>query len=274
MQLKKIVTWLVLINFVLTFKLLAARVYVHSDNEQDVFSFDAVNPVSLSVETNMLALAIPRVDIRVELVPLKRSLTFMDNEQPVCVINKLKTAERVEKYLFSKPVNLFFNRRLYQQPELEQLEHSESVSLVEIFKRFPERKLIISSQISYGDDLDQQIKQIPKRNVIVRDAGLQGKGIIQMFAQKRADYALLYPQELVTLTTPLNSPSYEVAGINPYVTGHIMCAETALTKQFIGELNENIDNSLTSGELHRAHLKYIDAGSINALERYFKEVFY
>lgn len=47
--------------------------------------------------------------------PHERISTLMSEGEPICTPFRLKTEEREKVYVFSRPTDFFFNRRLYQQ---------------------------------------------------------------------------------------------------------------------------------------------------------------
>lgn len=245
----------------------------HTDNGQDQYSFEHHLPLSLSSESNMAVLNTVLSQVKLDVVPLKRSLKFMDDNENVCVINKIKTEERVKKYLFSEPINLFFNRRLYQANGVTPL-NGHAVDLEVLFEKYPNRRLLITTQMSYGDKLDKIIAKIPKRNLVTRNSGLQGSGVLEMFHQNRADYAIIHPQEIHTddvMDKPMQS--YEILGINPYIVGHLMCSDTPQSHLYIKKLNKRIAASVADGTLYEIHAKYVNSAQSAYFERYFKAVF-
>lgn len=270
-------SWLGLVGLALSHLALADenqdQVYLHTDNHQDFYAFNTKQSLSLSTETNMLALGVLQSEVNIELMPLKRSMKFMDAGQNVCVINKIKTKLRASKYLFSAPVNLFFNRRLYQNKNLEQLSTESPVDLNKLVNTYPNRKIVISSQISYGEELDAILADLPAESLIVRESASQGRGIIEMFHQGRADYAILHPQELVNLGFDFQANNYEIANTQAYVLGHVMCADTPKNREFLTRLNSNIQINVRSGQLYYAHLKHIDKPYQSAFSRYYHHAF-
>lgn len=251
-----------------------AKVFIHTDNEADLINLKENQPLSLSTETNLLVLDLSHEVAKLELAPLKRSLKFMDDGESVCVINKIKTKAREKKYLFSKPINLFFNRRLYQADHLKPLFLDGPIDLYELFTFFPNRKLVVSSQMSYGDELDKQISKLPAQNVIVRQSGLQGLGIIEMLSQQRVDYAIINPQEINDLPFEFDATSYEIAGVSPFILGRLMCADTPATQQYIARLNQRIDETLKDKRLYKAHLNFISDKERLYFEHYYYQAFY
>ena len=271
-KLKNIFVKLLYFYTILTVGFVSAKVQLHSDNQFDVMSLQKLQPSSLSVETNLAILGLPSKELSIALVPLKRSLKFMDDGLPVCVLNRIKTAQRSKKYLFSHPVNIFINRRLYQLNDLSALS-DEVVDLEVLFQEYPDRKLVISSQLSYGDELDTIIRRLPKDNLIVRNSGSQARGTIEMFIKKRAEYALFTPQEFVGEGYKMNTISYEIKNIEPYIVGHLMCSNTPETKHYIKQVNAKIEKLVKQERMYKIHLRHLSEGQGSYFDKYYKQTY-
>lgn len=235
---------------------LVAKIYIHTDSADDLNNFVHGQMQSLSSATNLLALDPKNNDLHFEFVPLKRSLKFMQKGESICVINKIQTAQRAQQFIFSKPINLFLSRRLYQHADLAYNQMHEPVNLKALFATYPERRLIISDQISYGDNLDKFINELPENNKIIRRGASHISGILDMFSEKRGEYALFYPLELSNSSLNVPSISFEVAGTEPYILGRLMCVKNEKTTLLIERVNQQIDKLNHAGTLLKSHLEY------------------
>lgn len=183
----------------------AAVVYIHTYNITDLSALKSKNTENnLSVATNLHALNISPINIDYEYMTTKRSLQMMDNSKNICVLNRIKTNQRVKKYIFSQPINLFLGRRLYQHADFSALTGHNSIDkgiyLPDLFNERPTSKVIISGQISYGDSLDNQLAKLSEENKIIRQSSEHDAGVTRMFARGRAEFALLYPHKVFTST--------------------------------------------------------------------------
>jgi len=249
-----------------------AKIEIHTDNPFDIENLKANKTQGFAVSTNLAVLENEYLDIKFAMVPFKRTMKFIDQKQDVCVLNRIKTHKRAQKYLFSKPINLFFNRRLYQSADLEPLP-TKIIDLIELFKKYPKRRLVISNQLSYGDELNTVIKQLPKKNIVVRNSGNQARGVLEMFYQKRAEYALITPQELDGDDLEINNQSYELKNIPPYIVGHLMCANTPTTQALIKRVDYKIYDLTQSKELYNIHLNYLSKSQHIYFKQYYRKVF-
>lgn len=247
------------------------QLYLHSDDEADYQRIRAGQKQSTTTGTNLLAIADLDIDIVFELMPLRRSMGFMNRQQPICVVDKLKTPERESQFLFSLPVNIYLSRRLYQLADSEPLPGPE-VYLPDVFALGSQRKLLLTNHISYGSVISAQLEQIPKQNKIYRNAAEYGKGLMAMFAKKRANYALFYPQQL-TDSIPLPPiRSYPIKQTKPYVLGHIMCSNIEGMDQVVRQINNNLKNAYADGQLYQQHAQYLSPELIKEFDTYFEEV--
>lgn len=249
-----------------------AEVLVTTDNQHDIESFETMQKRSLSAESNILALGMKENFI--QLVPFKRSIKLMDEGYPVCVINRLKTPAREEKYIFSKPTGLFLNRRLYQHSDLKTENISIPINLIELFSEYPERRLIVSNQHSYGENLDKRIASLDDKYKIVRSGAIHNsRGVVKMFVERRGDYALFQPSELYEKEFNISTTSFPLEGVKPYILSHIMCSKTKETSQFIAEVNDRLVLKKNRDALLNIHLKYNVTSESQNIRVFFEKEF-
>ena len=251
----------------------ASELVLHTDNYTDFLYYqnDKTAPASLSAQSNKLTLDLLTVPIRYEYMPFKRTLKLMSSGAQVCSLDKLVTQERKKTFMFSLAMNLFLSRQLYQQAEITDL-NTNAVELVQLFERQQQFKLLLTSQINYGEALEKQIAQIAKSQKIYRNSGEHAQGLVDMFILKRADYALFYPQQVKELNVDLNARTYEIKGIPAYVTGHLMCPKGKLSALLIQEVNEQLKHLYQTGELLTVHLEHIDSQNKKRVTRYFQQL--
>lgn len=207
----------------------------------------------------------------------QRTERFMQNGAEICVLDRLKTPAREKSFLFSKPVNLFLSRRLYQvssEPPVQVSGTSAThpINLGSLFKQYPTKKILISAQTAYGAVLDEQIKNLPAKNKIMRSGAESDTAIIDMFSVARAEFALLFPQQLFELGRPIAARSYELQGVKPYVTGHMMCSDSPRLRKFIADVNQHLLSLYQSGQLKKAHLDYLSPDSTDIFLQYFQQM--
>jgi uncharacterized protein (TIGR02285 family) len=254
-------------------------VYIHSEVLTDFKDFKNGNPINdLSVATNLHAFTPTQQTIIFEYMTTKRSLLFMErDDKNVCVVNKIKTKERLDKYIFSLPINLFLGYRLYQHNTYTSLSgyasFDKKLSLDELFKQLPDARVLISDQISYGDALDTQLTSLPHKNKILRSSREHDTGIIKMFEQGYAEFSILYPQQVYKYKPGLKGRSYAIASSPPFILGHLMCTKTKTTRAFIKQINNNLTSDTNYEQLLDIHLKFIRPTEQLMFKHYFNQAF-
>lgn len=256
------------------------KVYIHTDNLVDLAGFQSGKLTnSLSLQTNGNVLKVDGVIINYEYMTPKRSFLLMDEGKDICVVNKIKTPDRLRKYLFSSPVNMFLNRRLYQKSNDVPLkgingEPIEEVFLPSVFKKRPNSRLLLTDQISYGFEVDEQLKGIPSKNKLVRGGSEYDNGVFEMFFKNRGDFVLFLPQQVYNQPQIEKTRSYKLSQIKPYELGHLMCADTRVNHEFLTSVNENIKKLVATSQLLTFHLQYLSVNEHKIFEQYFKQEFY
>lgn len=256
----------------------AETIYIHTENKNDLIALQNQNySLNLSTSTNLHALKNTSHDIQYEYMTTKRSLSFMENNRNICVVNKIKTEDREAKYIFSKPINLFLGRRLYQNTQYEPLPEDISknniVDVKELFNYRPNSQLIVSGQISYGNYLDSVLKTYAHENLMIRQSSEHDSAIINMIDKGRMEFALLFPQQVYAAGYGLNTRSYEIAEIPPFVVGHIMCTRNTNTEAFISETDNNLEEQQSKERLLNIHLGFINPSDNQVFKNYFRQVF-
>lgn len=266
-----------LLTAMLNISAFADSIHIHTDNLEDFQALKSNNGHgNLSVSTNLFALEKEHPLIKFEYMTPKRSLQFMDEGKSICVVNRIKTQERLDKYIFSKPINLFLGWRLYQKTEFQPLDassHNQRVNLSELFVQKPDSQIIITEQNSYGDVLDDILAKLPDQNKTIRYGGESDIGIINMFAKGRAEFALLYPQQVFTFIANINVRSYEIESIPAYVLGHLMCTKNEATIAFIEQVNQHLGAENSNEKLLDVHLNFINPNDVDMFKYYFRQAF-
>ena len=265
---------LFILFLVLSREAISTEIYIHTDNLGDYNSMLKQESSSISSSTFILALSNLDNKLIFQLVTGQRTQQFMKANDNVCAINKIKTPERSKKYIFSQPVNLYFSRRLYQLnafPPIfgDEENNQKSVSLIDLFNNRPNSHLLISNQISYGEELDKLLATIPNENKLVRQGIDHDYGMISMFSKGRSEFALLYPQDVFDYPTNIKSRSYEIASIPPFVTGRLMCSKNEKMEKFIDKVNRQLRKVIESNALFEAHLPFVSKQELAVFTNYF-----
>ncbi|WP_284245350.1 hypothetical protein [Thalassotalea insulae] len=252
-------------------------VNIHTDNLNDFLGItNQAHNSALSVTTNQLLFANLAIKLNFNYMTTQRSTTQMDEGENICLIDRIKTPLRASKYLFSLPVNLYLSRRFYQNIHAPVINDPEllidgALDLLAFFKKYPDKKLLLSHKISYGNALDNLLANLPDKNKTYRRGAAHETAIVDMLVFERVNYTLLYPQQISeqNIKTPLRS--YEIAGIPPFVAGRLMCTNSAEMQLFIEKVNQTLKRLYDNKILFNAHLTFIPDEYADVLAKYFHQ---
>ncbi|KZN36667.1 hypothetical protein [Pseudoalteromonas luteoviolacea] len=265
----------------------AQKVHIYLDDQLDfeLFSNPQSKPVNIAGATNRLVFTNLGPDTKVVFAKasLNRTIKLMENaDYPACTVNKISTTHRKSKFLFSLPVNFYWSHKLYTYnnniPNMgAALNHKGEIkSLPELFKAFRNKVIVIADNFSYGDFLDQQLKEVDRHNLVVRGGSDHYETVHRMFILGRVDFLLSYPAEFHRYSNNEELPvkSYHIAGAPKVVIGHIMCNNNVQSKKFIARVNEVLMNLYLGQEFVEAHTDFLPASEHNALAAYIKSYYH
>lgn len=239
------------------------KLIFHTDNPKDYEAYKAGEFGGLGTETNTQVLL--RLDYPYDFAYMttNRSMQFMAKGENICVVNRIMTAERVAKFIFSDAVNIYLTKQLFQSHKLpplpkDMLDEFGAVYLPDVFARFPQRTIVVSTQISQGVDLDRQLDLIPARNKVIRNGSAHEDGVIRMFSRERADYILLFSQTIRQGTfLDERVKSYPIAKATMFQIGRFMCADTPYIREVLTKINSIIKQLHQDDILYQIHLKWL-----------------
>lgn len=235
---------------------------------------------SVNTETNFLLFQQFSRAVKVIEIPIARTEQMMDSGQSICTMDRVKNSSRSAKYLFSKPVNFFLGYRLYQlatSPRIpaELLNDKGQVKdISQLMAAIPRAKLLVQKNFSFGDILDNQIRQVPENQILLLSAPHYHTNFIGMFASQRAEFVIAYPTEMKLFMQnkqKLHIRSYGLEDAPELITGHLMCSDTDRNRHFI----EAVDNTLTT--LYRdknfllAHTRYLNEDEGRQISRFIRQ---
>jgi len=261
-----------------------------TDDRKDLVDLNSPNKqVSIGTDTTNLVLqALTDYDINVQLVQIPRASMLMKVMDNVCISNRVKTKARLKDNIFSLPVNIFPSLRLYYMPAqksvLEQgidkrlfTEAGELKSLASLFDVYPEAILATTKGRSFGEIIDEQMKQVPERNKMTRAGDGRYHAFIQMLLKGRIDFIIHFPVEIrQELTLPAEKyelSSLSLANISEYIVGHIACSDSDMGRKVIATVNARLKQLYLDRVFYQAHRRYLPESDLNNFSRYYKEVF-
>lgn len=250
---------------------------LHSDDQSLSSNINSsVSNVSASVDTVRLLMDSMALQSTVLNVPFTRSLKYIEQQQAVCIVNRIRTPERDEKYLFSLPINFFQTQRLYQLAENPPInpvfldEQGAVKSIHAVINALPDSTILLPANYSFGHRVDTDLAQVNSHQVIPIANDDYYLSFMRIFTGKRIDFAIIFPVALYrhfgeNLPVPIRK--YTIANNPEYVTGHFLCGDTPKTRSFLREVNSNIKKLYSKPEYIRAHTAYLPSHSADEISR-------
>jgi len=251
----------------------------HHYDPQTVQLHNAGQYNSITTETNLLLFKQFSRPVQLLEVPMARTELMMDSGGSICTMDKVKNSSRAAKYLFSKPVNFYLGYRLYQLDEFPALaadllnKNGQVKSIAQVMQATAHAKLLVPEHFSFGEVLDQQIRQLPAKQILPLAASHYHTNFIGMFASKRAEFVIAYPTEMsffMQSKPELKVRSYGIASAPELITGHLMCTDTAQNRKFIQAVDRALTALYRDKSFLQAHSRYLgkqDAEHISRLIR-------
>lgn len=260
--------------FIFVYCQVALAAVVEVPAQFHLYSYDAkyVNAINQRVsytitsDTNQLLLQRFSKAVTVAELPFARIELEMQGAGVRCTPDRIKTPERLKKYLFSYPVNFYLGYRLYQRADLTPLSvpilnaQGEVRSLSALLEDEPRSRLLVSSHFSLGHFLDAEVSKVAASKKTLVAASEYYQQFLGMFLAKRAEYAVLFPtaiQEHYHADLPMPVRSYAIAGAPAVIAGHLMCNKSAESERFLQQVNQALLELYQEPEFLQAHQRYM-----------------
>ena len=200
------------------------------------------------------------------------SKTLQNTKQDnLCYSDMLKTQARIKNFDFSSPSSLFLGLRAYSKKPLP---YSGKISIERLLTDNEDYTLALVNGRSYGESLDQQLRNISAKRLIKVSAELNRALII--FEHGRFDLMIEYPQDIFIHWGGISNNelySYELAQAKPYYLGHMMCSQSENNRIFLEKFNAALKALVTSGTLLAIQSKNVPPSDKVNFEKYFQQVF-
>ncbi|NMH60866.1 hypothetical protein [Alteromonas ponticola] len=214
------------------------------------FLRDVANPADQNALPKTYRLLLPKIELPIEFVyaPFKRILRHLVDDEPACHYYALENGERKNQFLFSLPMTFLPSPRVYTRVPVDQRmlnERGEIKSLTNTVQAQPGGVILLTESISYGDELDAFIEQIPARNIVWRASGDRHNKVSEMFFKDRTQMALVYPQEAQQYLASQQEDekpffSYGIEGVPAIMGGKLMCNKFTQNDAFLKAFNQGI----------------------------------
>jgi len=215
--------------------------------------------------------------VRVTAPRINRILSTQDN---VCVANRANTDERRQYSLFSDPQSFYLTHKLYRFHQKLALpsqlfnEKGEIKDLPSVFNILPKHTIGIAQDISFGNFLDQQIKQIQSKNIYYRSGNRRVVALSSMLYKSRVDFLLALPIDI----TPDEAQKklleqYTIAGAPPYLIAHFNCSNSQLGQAIVSDINKLLAKLYQTEDYYQSHKKWFTDKQLDDLQTFLAEKF-
>lgn len=231
---------------------------------------------SADIDTNLMLIKALADAPAVREMPIARTDWMMEQGLPVCSLNRVKNRARSAKYLFSLPVNFYLGYQLYQHSAAEPVPPSllnnkgQVTTLKALLRRYPDNQIVVPKSYSFGDALDQAVAEIPARQITAISTSHYYQNFLAMFKAGRADFILIYPTEVRTYlqsNPELKVRHYPLAQAPEFSTGHLMCADTVQTREFIQRFDAVMRKLYRQPDFIAANIRTLEATEASAIRR-------
>jgi uncharacterized protein (TIGR02285 family) len=246
----------------------------------DLLTKNSAETSTASYIENLIIQQLTQYNIQVERVTASRTNRVLKSRNNVCTANRAKTPERQEYSLFSDPQAFYLTHKLYRYNQKSALPshllnaEGEIKNLSHVFKAFPTQTMGIAKDVSFGNFLDQQIKQIKPVNIYYRGGSQRVVALASMLYKKRVDFVLALPVDITPLEKhkPLLE-QYTIAGAPPYLIAHFSCSNNPLGQRIINDINKILANVYQTKDYYQAHKKWFSDKQLADLQIFLADKF-
>lgn len=200
-----------------------------------------------------------------------------------CTINKLKTAEREARWLFSaRPINLSSSLRLITLDSASLAESAgeapafSEVDLQDWLRHPARRKVGVVAGSSYGAAIDHLIKSRPNQFYQLHGQDVSVK-LWQMLKRGRIDAMLDYPVRINQLRlVQQDTTAYTASALRGqplHLEGYIVCNRQAHGQALIRYLDELMAQPALQQQLVASYRQYFNAAEWQQLQPYLTQTF-
>jgi uncharacterized protein (TIGR02285 family) len=208
---------------------------------------------------------------------------LLNSERAVCSAARIKTDERAKNTLYSLPVNIYPNLRLYYprklHPLVNEVKNDKGLlkSLPELFLHYPDQVLTIIKNRSYGAFLDREISKLKSQYIYEIEGRKKHTYLPKMLQRGRTAFTLIFPttyKKSITQTVAVDANnSIGISGTKPFILGHIACSRTQLGNKVIAQVNQIIKSLYLTDKFYLAHQNYISKVDSESFKQQFTNVF-
>ncbi len=202
-----------------------------------------------------------------------------------CAPNRIKTPERIKTSIYSLPLNISLDFRLYYRGDVKPdfipsniiNQDNKLISLAALFNANPNHTLAIDNGRSLGQFLDKQIHQLNERNLVIRNSDESTTSLIKMLLKNRIDYIIDYPTAvhavLDKLSIKASLNSLKIANSPGYILGYVACHKGEAGQKVIKNVNKALQKLYRNVNFYQAHTRYLESTDIAEFNQVYQTVF-
>ena len=246
----------------------------------DLLAKNSPETSTASYIENVIIQQLTQYDVQVERVTVSRINRMLHSKDNTCVANRANTPERRQYSLFSDPQSFYLTHKLYRFNQAKALPsqlfnaQGEIKNLPSVFQALPGQTIGIAQDVSFGNFLDQQIKQIEPANIYYRGGNQRVVSLASMLYKSRVDFLLALPVDI----TPDRAQKelleqYTIAGAPPYLIAHFNCSNSGLGQRIITDINRILAKVYQTKDYYQAHKKWFSDKQLTGLQLFLAEKF-
>lgn len=232
---------------------------------------------------HLLLESAPQLQVKYVQVGMQRGFELLA-QSGYCTINKLKTAERAARWLYSaRPLNVSPSLRLITLGQsqtaigtAEAQTDQDQVDLQQWLRHPARRKIGITAGSSYGPVIDQLIKSRPNQFYLVHGQDVSLK-LWQMLKRGRIDAIMDYPVRIDHLRQVQqdNTPytALPLQGLPLHLEGFIVCNRAAHGQQLIQYFDQLMAQPVVQQRLVASYRQYFNDTEWQQLQPYLQQTF-
>ncbi len=202
-----------------------------------------------------------------------------------CAPNRIKTPERLKNSIYSIPLSVTLDFRLYYRgdvtadfiPKNALNKENKLISLAALFKAKPKHTLAIDNGRSLGQFLDKQVAKLSADNLVIRNSVESTTSLIKMLLKNRIDYIIDYPTAVNAVVNKLPTAtalkSLEIVNSPGYIIGYVACSKGRTGQKTITDINLSLRKLYLSADFYHVHTRYLESTDIANFNQVYQKVF-
>ncbi|NMP32019.1 hypothetical protein HII17_10610 [Thalassotalea sp. M1531] len=206
----------------------------------------------------------------------------LSNQNNLCILNTIKSEERLAVADYSNASALYFNYRLYtlryEPPEQQLLPllNDEKIDIIELFQKHTDA--IFGYYRFSVQSFDQQLRALidanPERFIIIDESKLRDS--YEYLKRKRIDYLIGLPRLLKDSkphdSISFNFQSYTMVGYEDLSPSFIACSKSALSDKALAQINKLLASNKFIEQLIAIYTKGMTSNTQQIFAQSFKKL--